>query len=268
MRAETYISVHGVRLHVVRRQGPGETLVFIHGMTDNATSWQRVIGALGPYYDVISYDLRAHGSSDTPASGYEIDDHATDLAGIVDHLGLACVTLIGHSLGAEIGAKAACRLADRIVALVMIDPPWHKDWLGAPDQHRHLMARNWRRWIAQLGTMPIEEVVGIAKVETPHWDDEDMWSWARGKHEARAEAIESLLAFRPGWQSIVAQLSCPTLLVVGDSRMGGAVSTEQAEEARRVSPLLEVVHLPGAGHGIHRDKFDGFMQALRSFLRR
>ncbi len=268
MAFSSFIHFRGLRFHVKRRPGPGEPLVFLHGMTDNAGAWDRVIAALGTYYDVTSYDLRAHGLSDAPDSGYEVADHAADLLALMESLDLQFVTIIGHSLGAEVAAHAAIRSPNGISRLVMIDPPWHQDWLGLPNQRRHLMARNWRRWLTSLQQMTLQEVVTIAETETPHWHPSDKLAWARAKHEARIESIESLLATRPGWQSVAAQLPCETLLVVGDTRLGAAVSLEQATEAVRLSSRIALAHIPGAGHGIHRAQVDAFRTALAEFLRR
>jgi lipase len=262
------ITINGVQIHLACRRGVGESLVLIHGLTDSAACWGRVVAALGSYHDIVAYDVRGHGRSGAPDGQYELQDHARDLIGVIEQLRLDSVTLVGHSLGAEIAALVASSCHDLVSALVIEDPPWHKDWVGFANARRQMAAKTWRQWIEHLQRLSLAEVVQIGRTETPHWDDIDILTWASSKHELRLQALDSVLAHRPAWQSVVAGLSCPTLLVIGDARLGGLVSQPMADEARRLSSSVEVAHVQGAGHGVHRDRFDDYVALLRQFLRR
>lgn len=257
----------GVTLRYHRRRALGDTLVFIHGLTDNAASFARVAKALGGYYDVVTYDLRAHGDSDAPLEGYATADHTDDLIALLDHLSISDATLIGHSLGAEIALEAQIRRPELVQALVLEDPPWQPDWVGQPTPRRELATASWRKWLEHLHTACLQEVIEIGKTEMPHWDPRDITAWAEAKHACRLVALDSVLAYREPWQSKIARISCRTLLVVGEPRKGAIVSHAMAMQAKELSPLLEVASIEGAGHGIHRDRFDAYVNALRQFVR-
>src|SRR5512133_4064253 len=96
-----FVNVGELRLYVRRICSEGPPLVLLHGLTDSGACWNRVASQLTPEFEIVALDLRAHGLSDAPANGYAASDHARDVIGIIEILGLKSVTLIGHSLGAD-----------------------------------------------------------------------------------------------------------------------------------------------------------------------
>src|ERR671938_233026 len=90
----------GIKLHY-QQIGEGPDLVMIHGLTGNQAVWHlRIVPSLFDRYRILTYDLRGHGHSDVPPSGYSADDMATDLEQLLDELGIGPVSLVGHSYGA------------------------------------------------------------------------------------------------------------------------------------------------------------------------
>src|SRR5262245_63111303 len=94
---------NGVRLHVQRLSpGSGPVVVFLHGLVmDNLSSWYfSVAHPASRAAEVLLYDLRGHGLSERPASGYGLADMVADLAGLLDALQITRpVTLVGNSFG-------------------------------------------------------------------------------------------------------------------------------------------------------------------------
>jgi pimeloyl-ACP methyl ester carboxylesterase len=97
----------GVSL-AVRDTGPRtaeHTVVFLHGLCLNQTSWERqityLLGRYGESVRIISYDHRGHGrSAGAPVNTYRIDQLADDLAQVLTALDVAGpLTLVGHSMG-------------------------------------------------------------------------------------------------------------------------------------------------------------------------
>lgn len=101
MTGKSVFARDGVRLHV-REAGPAGTLplVLVHGWAQSSRAWEPVGGgALGRTHRLLMPDLRGHGDSDVPESGY--DDPTTwagDLDAVVRHAGTAPV-LVGWSYG-------------------------------------------------------------------------------------------------------------------------------------------------------------------------
>jgi non-heme chloroperoxidase len=92
-------SKDGVALHV-KDSGQGSPVVLIHGwpLTGDMFEFQ-TLTLLEAGYRVITYDRRGFGQSGHPASGYDYDTFADDLAAVLDGLDLHSVTLVGFSMG-------------------------------------------------------------------------------------------------------------------------------------------------------------------------
>ncbi len=262
------VQANGVRLRYYRTGGKKPRLVLAHGLSDNASCWRRVVDALAPSYDVVFYDARGHGQSEAPADGYGPADRAADLAGLIAKLGLAPVGLVGHSLGAETVAWAAAHDPQLVDRLVLEDPPWRNDWTGAGPQDRASMAEGWRAALTENKSHTRDELVAFCHSRSPDWAEADLVSWAESKLAVALSAVSSVSAPRPPWQDIARRFACPVLLVTGEPQRGALVTPEVATEAAALCPSLEVVHVPGAGHSVRRDRFAGYIQAVSTFLGR
>ena len=54
-------------------------------------------------------------------------------------------------------------------------------------------------------------------------------------------------------------------MIRADNELGSIVTPDNAAEAARLNPHVQVVHIPGAGHNVRRDQFDAFIAAVRTF---
>ena len=70
------------------------------------------------------------------------------------------------------------------------------------------------------------------------------------------------------WREIMARIQCPILLITGDPELGAIVTPEVAQEAVQLWKNGEGVHISGAGHNIHRDRYNETMAVARAFLSR
>jgi 3-oxoadipate enol-lactonase len=98
-------------------EGSGPPLILIHGIGASRHSWDGLIRHLRGTFRCVSYDLRGHGLSPTPAPPYHLDDLVEDLEGLRSELGLEGVHLAGHSLGGMIGPAYARRYPERVLSL-------------------------------------------------------------------------------------------------------------------------------------------------------
>jgi pimeloyl-ACP methyl ester carboxylesterase len=128
----------GVRIHY-QRVGEGPDLVMIHGLTGNLAVWHlRIIPELSERFRILTYDLRGHGHSDTPPSGYSPDAMAEDLVQLLDVLEIEQPFVVGHSYGADIALYHALRQPERVREVVAIEAALPalegsrrpEDWVG------------------------------------------------------------------------------------------------------------------------------------------
>ncbi len=82
--------------------GSGPPVVFTHAWGLRSDQWNYQIPTLAEAgLRCVLYDRRGHGRSDRPATGYDIDTLADDLANVIDHFDLHEATLVAHSLGSR-----------------------------------------------------------------------------------------------------------------------------------------------------------------------
>ena len=80
------LAVNGLKVHVQRAGDSGPDVVLIHGVTGDLSIWFlcKAMTELAPTHKVTAYDLRGHGYSDAPPTGYTSADLAGDLLALMD----------------------------------------------------------------------------------------------------------------------------------------------------------------------------------------
>jgi pimeloyl-ACP methyl ester carboxylesterase len=111
----------GFTLHY-QVMGHGPEVVLLHGLTGNLAFWYPTIASrLAADYRVILLDLRGHGYSGTPSTGYTTSAMATDLEILLDHLSVERAHLIGHSYGGAVALNFATLHPRRVASLILAD---------------------------------------------------------------------------------------------------------------------------------------------------
>ena len=133
------VLVGGLNIHY-HQAGSGPHAVLIHGLTGSLADWEvRVVPLLKDSFTVLTYDLRGHGYTDMPPSGYTSADMASDLVGLLDALGIDRAHFIGHSFGGTVALHFAALHSDRVNALTVSDS---RVW----SLQRSLKIKDWVYW--------------------------------------------------------------------------------------------------------------------------
>ncbi|MCV7181397.1 alpha/beta hydrolase [Mycolicibacterium murale] len=119
-------TMHRVQLEDVhlayRRAGEGrELVVLLHGWPQTSACWRSVIEPLSSRYTVVAPDLRGYGASGLATSGYDKRSSASDLSGLLAHLGHQSAIVIGHDRGARVAHRWALDHPAEVSALVLLD---------------------------------------------------------------------------------------------------------------------------------------------------
>jgi len=115
------VKINGIQLFV-EVKGDGFPVILIHGVGgDHQAHLRNVIGPLSKNFKTIAFDCRGHGQSDKPLA-YNIEDHANDVLGIMDHFRLEKAHLLGVSMGSYIAQLVAITAPERIDKLVLTVP--------------------------------------------------------------------------------------------------------------------------------------------------
>ena len=115
-----YLELYGERLAYVD-EGQGEVLLLLHGMAGSSETWRSVVRPLSRNFRVVAPDLLGHGGSDKPRSDYSLGAFAVLLRDLLDALGIARVTLVGHSLGGGIAMQFSYQHPEYCRGLILID---------------------------------------------------------------------------------------------------------------------------------------------------
>jgi pimeloyl-ACP methyl ester carboxylesterase/DNA-binding SARP family transcriptional activator len=106
---EDLIPLNEVTLHVVDWPGAEPTILALHGSAGMAHSFGALAGRLAPAHRFVGVDLRGHGFSDKPPSGYDLERHVEDIRQLIAALRVPRPVLLGHSAGGAIATFVAAR---------------------------------------------------------------------------------------------------------------------------------------------------------------
>jgi len=115
---EKLISIGEINLQIHEYENVGDAIIFLHFGGANLMMWQQAIPHFQEKYHLILVDLRGHGKSDKPTTGYHIDEMAVDILGLMKALGIEQAHIIGSSIGAEIGLSLAANHPAKVKSLV------------------------------------------------------------------------------------------------------------------------------------------------------
>lgn len=101
-------------------EGKGESLVFVHGLSDSLLYWEFLAANLKNDYEVIRFDLRGHGESELGSDEITVDTYIEDLSNLLCELNVSNVNLIGFSLGGAIALGFALKYPDKVDSLVVM----------------------------------------------------------------------------------------------------------------------------------------------------
>jgi pimeloyl-ACP methyl ester carboxylesterase len=274
-----------LRLHYVDWGNPdAPPLLLIHGGRDHCRNWDWVAEELRHDYHIIAPDLRGHGDSQWMIGGsYNQIDYVYDIAQLLRQTDLTPVTIIGHSLGGAISLMYAGLYPENVRKLVAIEglgpsPAMIRERIEQPVEQR---LRTWVDDLRRLsGRVPrryasLEEAYERMQTENPHLsegqarhltihgsnqNEDGTYSWKFDNY---------VRVFAPTGLDIAQQhhlwgrISCPTLLFRGTESWA---SDPEADGRARHFRNARVVNVEKAGHWVHHDQLEIFLDETRRFL--
>ena len=118
---EAWADVGELRVGYVDWGGGGPPVLALHGLASSAHWYDLVSPLLREKYRVIAPDQRGHGRTTQASNGYDWQSLASDMVGLMDHLGISQAAVFGHSWGGKVAINMAASFPERVSALVMID---------------------------------------------------------------------------------------------------------------------------------------------------
>jgi pimeloyl-ACP methyl ester carboxylesterase len=275
-----------LRLHYVDWGNPdARPLLLLHGGRDHCRNWDWVAQALRDDWHVIAPDLRGHGDSEWTSDGnYEMAGYIYDLAQLVHQQNLAPVTIVAHSLGGNIALRYSGLYPDSMRKLVAIEGLGLSPKMLAERANMSFDERL-RRWVEDkrglAGRLPrlyptVESAYARMHAENKHLSPEQArhltlhginqnedgsYSWKFDNYVRAFPAYDMPVSAVEGLWS---QITCPTLLVYGEESW----ASNPAEDGRiKHFQSAEVTGFAGAGHWVHHDQLQGFLDKTADFIK-
>jgi pimeloyl-ACP methyl ester carboxylesterase len=259
----------GTRLFV-RDWGDGAPVLFLAGWTLASDFWGYQMAALQAQgLRCIAYDRRGHGRSSDPGGGYDHDTLADDLAAVIEHRGLAGLTLVGHSMASgEIARYVARHGTGRIARIVLVGPttPF---LMQAPDNPtglpREAMAAS-RASIARDFPGQIGAQIGpFFTAETS--PDAVAWVKAMMLRTSLQAVIECARALQEtDFRRDLPRIDVPALIVHGDADRSAPLAMTGRPTAELI-PGARLVVVEGGPHGLPVTHVDRLNAELLGFMR-
>ncbi len=248
--------------------GPADApcVVLIHGLGLNRACWQWTIPALSDRYRVLSYDLYGHGESAPPPETPSLSLFSRQLAGLLDHCGIASAAITGFSLGGMIARRFAQDHPTRVAALAILHSPHQRT---AEAQAAIVKRVEQARSEGPSATIDaaLERWFGARFREKNPAMMDLVRSWVTANRKEIYHQIYRVLA--DGIEEITAPtppLRCPTLVMTGDEDYGNGPEMSRAIAAE--IPGAEVHILPKLRHMALAEAPDQVNAPLVQFLDR
>ena len=180
----------------VRRSGAGSPVLLLHGFPETHLMWRGVAPLLARHFSVVCADLRGYGRSGCPASApdhapYAKRAMARDMVAVMERLGFARFSVVGHDRGGRVAYRLALDHPGRVERLAVLDIlPTATVWERADER----LTLNYWPWslLAQPAPLP-ERLIGAAPDAVV---DEALSGWGSASSafgpEVRAAYIDAL----------------------------------------------------------------------------
>ncbi|MBP9950649.1 MAG: alpha/beta fold hydrolase [Cypionkella sp.] len=237
-------------------------LVIAHGLYGSGRNWGVVARRLAENRDVITVDMRNHGTSPRFAT-QSYPEMAEDLAEVIRDLG-GQADLIGHSMGGKAAMVLALTHGTLIRRLIVADI--------APVGYGH----DQTSYIKAMRALSLEGLTSRSEADrrlSDHIADPGLRAFFLQSLDLKAQPpqwrlnFEALAAEMPkivGWPEITGQFSGPALFLTG--AQSDYVLPEHRASIMALFPKARFAKLPGAGHWLHADRPREFEETVRVFL--
>ncbi|HUR17102.1 MAG TPA: alpha/beta hydrolase [Candidatus Limnocylindrales bacterium] len=286
----------GDQIHYLDWRAPAETnglppLLLIHGLSATAGVWAPIARRLAAQTHLLAVDLRGHGLSDSPRSGYELESLAYDALTVLSANGYGTAVggppsaVAGHGLGAMVAATMAALEGPSVAAIALVDGGW-EDLREATGQEPAEFERT-------IGDPPeitrsMDAYLADRREFDPATWDAEQERAARAavdekpaghvvavlRRHASHATVESMFDYRP--TDTLTQIKAPVLAAIAEAGTADdetvrerllALDDINRDRAAAGLPAVDIRRFPGVGHNLMRYRPAELSAALLELLR-
>ena len=277
---EKWADVGGLRMRYLDWGGGGTPVVALHGLASSAHWYDLVAPHLSQRHRVIAPDQRGHGQTTQATTGYDWQTLASDIASLMDHLGIDKASVLGHSWGANVALNLAARFPHRVSSLVTID--------GGLSSLRSESANDWEQYRAARRPRDVsgtrQQFLDRLRIQLEFcWNDEVerivqtmIYEESDGQVHDILKAENHVQVMRAMWEeptsTIWARVQCRTLMVPAGpmpQRIGTEAARIKEERVTAASQGIKncrVHWIPETVHDIGYHKPQELASAVLEFL--
>jgi pimeloyl-ACP methyl ester carboxylesterase len=250
-------------IHYLDSGGDGQPVIMLHGLAGHAGEWLGTMRHLFPRCRTVALDQRGHGRSTRLPRDLSRAAFVDDVAAVIDAAAIEHpVVLIGQSMGAHTAFLAAARYPHLVSRLVMIEGD-----IGGDDEELARLRKALASWPVPFADYDSAmEFFGGNNALGRAWADgleqRADGLWPRWDLEVMLRTMAPVFAREcwPEWESLLH----PTLLVLGQT---GSIDPDRVDRMLAARPTTRRVTIAHAGHDVHLDQPQAWLDALDEFLR-
>ncbi len=260
-------AINGISIHFDDVGGGEDVVVLVHGHPFDRSMWAPQIAPLSQAgWRIIAADLRGYGQSDVVAGTTPFELFARDIALLLDHLGIASVVIGGLSMGGQI-AMEFCRLyAGRVRGLILAATFPHAESDDGRRARNAMADRLLREGMDAYAEEFLPKMVGATTMSEKPDVAAHVSRMMRAAHRAGAAAALRGRAVRPEYESTLAALDVPALVVVGSE--DAFTSRADADRMHALLRQSELVLPEKTGHMPNLERPSEFNAAVLRLLDR
>ncbi len=268
----------GVTVHL-RDEGPRDApaIVLLHGSNADLHTWEPWVSDLARDYRVIRFDQVGHGlTGPDPQQDYSRENYASDIAEVLDALGVSAAIIAGNSMGGKHALAFAVTYPERVAGLVLVDasgPPMPEESTEEEDDGGNIgfaiaMTPGINRIAEQITprsliAQSLEQSVSVKAVVTEEAVDR-YWELLRYPGNRAATMTRFSSPYDPLTREEIAGIAAPTLILWGEEDRLIPVSAGRWLEQQM--PDARLVVYPAIGHLPHEEAPQATIATLREWL--
>lgn len=245
--------------------GNGPPLVILHGLFGSGRNWASIGRHLAAHRRVIALDLRNHGSSPwTDTMDYA--ELAEDVHETMHALGCRRFAVIGHSMGGKVAMMAALADSDEVERLLVVDIApvayalHHQGYVRAMrDLDLHGITRRSEADKRLAIDIPDAAERAFLVQNLVFEEGRPRWGLNLAAIEHAMPRLAGFPAMPPG-----ARYAGPALFIGGGR--SAYLRPEHEPEIRRLFPAARIVRIADAGHWLHAERPQAFLDLVEPFL--
>jgi pimeloyl-ACP methyl ester carboxylesterase len=259
-----FAEMNGIRIFY-EEQGEGEPLLCVSGLGADHLSWLLQREAFAARHRLVLFDNRDVGQSTLAGGPYGLADLASDVLGLIDHLGLDTLHLLGISLGGAVAQHVALTAPERIRTLTLAST-----WAGAGRWARE-RARVWALEASRLSREEFLDSMLLLNLSEAFYENADALAYARQTllanprpQSPEAFARQAFAVVEHDLRGRLGALTTPVHVVAGAHDI--LVPHWKQEELAAQIAGARLTVIADAPHALHLERPQEFNDAVLGFL--